>query len=90
MQDLASLHPLRVRFRNALLKKEISAGSVRITLHHHRAISEVRQQYRRNIRIILQQIALGDSLLPEELLEIGQLKFAPSHLDQCVVLVGRN
>jgi hypothetical protein len=51
----------------------------------------MRQQSRRNVGVVLQQIPLGDSLFrPKDLLEIGELEFAPVDLKLGVVLVGRN
>jgi hypothetical protein len=82
---------------NPFLKKEIPFRAVRIALHYHRAILQVRQQDRRNIGIILQQIPLGDSALrpgelvePEEFVEMGELDFMSRDLNQCLVMAGRN
>jgi hypothetical protein len=48
----------------------------------------MRQQHGRNIRVVLQQIPLGNPLFgPESFIEIGQLKFTSANLDFSLVLV---
>ena len=46
---------------------------MRIALHDHRPIGEVRQQHLRDIRVVLQQVALRQpELLPEDFAEVRQ------------------
>ena len=49
--------------RRALHEEELALGAVRIALHHHRAVAQVRQQAGRDVRVVLEQVALGDAEL---------------------------
>jgi hypothetical protein len=69
--DGACADPRGPRIRRALHEEEIAASSVRITLHHHGAVLEVRQQIGRKITVVLQQVALGYSEVgPKDLSQI--------------------
>ncbi len=64
----------RPRRRGALHEKEFSVDSVGIALHHHGAILQMRQQPRRNVQVILQQVALRKPQPGEiHFLQIGEL-----------------
>ena len=43
--DLADLDPRGARLRRALHEEEFARGAVRIALHHHRTVADVRQQH---------------------------------------------
>src|ERR1043166_7594701 len=74
MFDLAYVDPFRSWGRGPLLEKEFSRGAVWVAFHDHRAVLQVRQQYRGNITIVLQEIALRDfELGPEQLPQIRKL-----------------
>jgi len=69
MFDVAELDPFRARLWRSLHEEERSGGAVRITLHHHRPIAEMRQQVRSDVSVILEQISLvipslGQNSLP--------------------------
>jgi hypothetical protein len=56
---------------------------------HHRAILDVRQQERRDVGVVLDQVALGDAEPgPEGLVEIGERDLAPLHLQLRVARLG--
>src|SRR6266567_6577279 len=81
MMDRTHLDPRWPRRRLALHEKEFTRGAIRITLHYHRAILKMRQQHMRNIRVILNQISLGDfQFRPEEFCKIGKFDFASAEL----------
>ena len=64
----AGADPVGPRRRRALHEEELAGGAVRVALHHHRAVADVRQQHRRDVGVVLDQIALGDAELgPERL-----------------------
>ena len=66
-------NPGRPRRRRALHEEELAGGAVRIALHHHRAVAEVRQQHVGHVGVVLEQIALGEAeLRPEDLAEVGE------------------
>ena len=63
------------------MKKNSPCGAVRVPLHHHRAVADVRQQDRRDVGVVLDQVALGDAELgPEQLVEVGERDLAPLDL----------
>ena len=77
--DRAGPDPGRPRRRRALHEEELAGGAVRIALHHHRAIAEVRQQHGGDVGVVLEQVALGEpELRPEELAEVGEPDLLPS------------
>jgi len=74
-----------------LLEEEFAVGAVGITLHHHGAVAQMREQERGNIGVVLQQIALGDGIFgPEELFEIGQMNRATVRDDVRLIGVTRD
>ena len=82
MIDLADLDPLRSRIGRALHVEEVAFRTVRVALHHHRAIDDVRQQHGRNVDVILNEISLGNAQLgPEELVEVSELDGAVAELE---------
>ena len=75
--DPASANPVGARHWRTLHEKELSTGAVRIPLHDHRAIADVRQEHRGDVRVVLNQIAFRDAeVRPEQLVEVGQPDFA--------------
>ena len=55
------------------LEKEFAEGSIGVALHNHGAVTQVGQQYRRDIGVVLEEVAFGDFVFgPEGFLEIGQ------------------
>src|SRR5205085_1088333 len=73
MLDRAGDDPIRAWRGSALHEEELARRAVRIALHDHRPIGQVRQQDRRQVGIELEQIAFGDSQLwPKRLLQIGE------------------
>jgi hypothetical protein len=54
---------------------------MRVPLHDHRPVPDVRQQDRGDVGVVLNQVALGDAELgPERLVEIGERNVTPLHL----------
>src|SRR5690242_3414582 len=81
MLDLTNLNPLRPRRRRAFHEEEFTRRAVRITLHHHRAIEDVRQQHWRDVDVVLNQVSLRNAeLRPEEFAEIRELDDAIANL----------
>ena len=69
MFNRTNLDPCRARRRRALHKKEFTRGAVRVTLHDHCPVLQMREQHRCDIGIVLKQISFGDfELRPEKLL----------------------
>jgi hypothetical protein len=88
--DRARLDPFRTRRRRALHEEALARRAVRIALHHHRTIDEVRQERRCDVGVILQEIALGQAELgPEDLAQIGETHFARTDCDFAVLHGGR-
>ena len=76
------LDPGRPRRGRAFHEKNSPGGAVRITLHHHRAVLQVRQQQRGHVGVILNQIALGDfEFRPEKLIQVGEPYFPAGNLE---------
>ena len=76
--DRADLNPVGPRRRRALHEEELAGRAVRVALHHHRAIAQVRQQHVGDVGVVLQQVALGEAeLRPEELAEVGEPDLLP-------------
>ena len=72
------------------MKKNGAGGAVRVALHHHRAVADVRQQHRRDVGVVLNQVALGDPALgPERLAQVRQAHLAAGDGQRRVVDVGR-
>jgi hypothetical protein len=56
-----------------ILKEELTGDSVWIMLHHYGAVGQMRQQERRNIRVILKQFPFGDAFTrPKHLFQVGK------------------
>ncbi len=89
--DGARANPGGTRHRRPLHEEEFARGTVRITLHHHRAVPDVRKQDSRNVRVILDQRAFRNApLRPEGLLQVREAHLAPRDHQLRVVYVGRN
>src|SRR6185436_18626634 len=85
------LDPLRPRLRRALHVEVVALRPVRVALHHHRPVDEMRQQPLRHVRVVLQQIALRDAeLLPERLAQVRQPHLTLAELQDDLVDVGRD
>ena len=88
MFDRADFNPFGPRRRRSLHEEKIARCPIRISFHHHGPIAEVRQEYWRNIGVILQQIALGNSKIgPERFLQIGQFDLLVAELELNFVMV---
>ena len=85
--DGDGLDPLGARRRRALHEEEVAGGAVRIALHDHGAIAQVRQQPLGDVDVVLDQIALGD-VGPERLVEIGELDALAVDFDEGVARLG--
>jgi hypothetical protein len=71
--DGTDIDPVGPRRRRPFHKKEFAGRAVRIALHDHGAVLDVRQYKRHDVRVVLQHVALRDAQLrPEWFLEIGQ------------------
>src|SRR5688500_16262121 len=91
MIDRARLDPLRSRHGCALHEEKVAVRTVRIALHHHCPILDVRQQVLRHVGVVLQQITLRDVQLgPERFVEIGQANRFAFDGDVRLVRVGWN
>jgi hypothetical protein len=89
--DPARLDPRRPRRRCALHEEEGPAGAVRIALHHHRAVTDVRQQDVGDVGVVLEQIALGQAEIgPKNLPQIGDADFPFREEERRVVFVARD
>src|SRR5204862_7763545 len=76
------------RLRRAFHEEEFTAGAMRVALHHHRPIANVRQQDVGDVGVVLQQIAFGESgARPEDLAKVGQSNVFALDLQDHVVLV---
>ena len=58
--DRAGLDPLGMRLGDALHEEAFPLRAVRVALHHHRPIAQVRQQRGGDVGVVLEQIALRD------------------------------
>src|SRR6266550_6005959 len=80
MLNRTRLHPPRPRHGRPLHKKERPIGPLRIPLHHHRPVPQMRQQPSAHPRVIRNQFPLGNLLvLPKHLPQIRQLHRLSSH-----------
>src|SRR5262245_45741352 len=71
--DPADLDPRRPWLRRALHEEEVARGPMRVPLHHHRAVADVRQQHGGDIGVVLEEIAFRQTELgPEDLAEIRE------------------
>src|SRR4030095_14425815 len=86
--DAADLDPRRPWLRRALHEEEVARRPMRVALHHHRAVANVRQQHGRDIGVVLKEIALGQTELgPEDLAEIREPDLLALDRRQDVVLI---
>ncbi len=84
-------NPWGPRRRRPLHEEEVAGGAVRIPLHHHRAVLDVRQERPGDVRVVLEQVAFGQAQLgPEHLAEVGEPDFLPLERQDYVVLVTRD
>ena len=89
--DRAELDPLRAGRGRALHEEELPRRAVRIPLHHHGAIGQVRDQPVRNVRVVLEEVALRVALLrPEDLVEVGEPDLAAAGADDDILVVAGN
>src|SRR5258705_5607718 len=73
VENATGLDPVRAGRLRALHEEEVPVCAVRIALHHHRAIREVREERGSHARVVLKKVALREFQLgPEELVEIGE------------------
>ena len=87
----ADLDPGGTRRRRPLHEEERTGGAVRVALHDHGAVVQVRQQDVGHVRVVLQQIALGQLQIgPEDLSQVGQVNAATGNVQDDVVGVARN
>ena len=64
---------------------------MRVAFHDHRAVTQVRQEYRRDVGVILEQIAFGEAQLgPENLPEVGESDLLAIDAQDDVVLIAGN
>jgi hypothetical protein len=88
--DRNGFDPFRSRRGRALHEEEIARRPVRISLHHHRAIGEMRHEDGRHLGVIGEQVPFGSFRpRPKGFPQIGQLDATPVHLDDDVVGIGR-
>ena len=60
---------------DAMLIERLGGDAVRKALHHERAVGHRRQDERRDLRVVAEQVALGQLLLrPEHLVQVGHRK----------------
>src|SRR3569623_799070 len=91
MVNRACAKPVWMRRRRALHEKERACRPLRIALHHHRTVLQVRQQYARDGRIVRQQLALRDvERFPKHFLQIGQAYLAAAEIELCFGSIRRN
>src|SRR5262245_49667604 len=89
--DRADFDPVGARRRRTFHEEELAGRAVRIALHHHRAIVDVREQYIRDIGVVLNEIAFRDAEGgPERLAQVRQPDFFSLDGQDDVVLVARN
>ena len=73
VRDATGLDPRRVRLGDALHEEAFPRRAVGVALHDHGAIAEVRQERRRDVGVVLEEIALRDPrVAPEQLVEVRQ------------------
>src|SRR5262249_28305920 len=83
--------PRRPWRRCALHEEERAARAVRVPLHDHRAIHDVRQERVGDVRVVLQQIAFRQlQLRPEDFPEVGEPHLLPVDGKDHVVLIAWN
>ena len=65
-----------------LAKKPLAVGAVREPLERHRPAGDVRQQHRRHPRVVVDDLALGEPVREQDLVQVGQRQPPPVHLDR--------
>ena len=89
--DVADLDPVRPRAGRPLHEEELPRRPVRIAFHDHGAVTKMRQQHCRDVRVVLQQIALRQAeLLPEDLAQVRQPDLTLVDNQRDVILVARD
>src|SRR5207237_3723498 len=89
--DPADLDPRRAWRRSALHEEERAGGAVRIPLHHHRAVADVRQERAGDVGVVLEKIAFRDTEIgPENLSQVGEANFPALDDHDDVVLIARD
>ncbi len=89
--DGARANPGWPRHRRAFHEEEFASGTVRIALHHHCAVADVRKENGRNVGVVLDQRALRNApLRPEGFPQVRQTHLAPGDHQLRVVDVGGN
>ena len=80
--DRAQLDPVRTRRGRALHEEELAPGPVGVALHDHGPVAEMGQQRARDVRVVLEQVALGEAEgRPERLAEVGEVHGARPQLE---------
>ena len=83
MRDRARFDPRGTRFRRALHEEPLAGGAVRIALHDHRAVREMRQQRVGDRRVIAKQVGLHEpERRPERLPQVRQVHVATVDRDR--------
>jgi hypothetical protein len=73
MFDRTAAQPRRAARRRTLHVEVIAADPIGIALEHHRAAGQIGHDERRDVRVVLEQIALGETALGKKrLVEVGQ------------------
>ena len=89
--DRAGAYPRRPRRRRPLHVKELAGDPVRIALHHHRAIGNVRKQNVGDAEVVAKQIAFRQPKRRKvNLSQIGQRDAATVDLNGRIVHLARN
>ncbi len=72
-----ALDPVRHVRRRVLLEEELALPAVGVALHRERPVAQVRDEHRRDVAVVREQVALRDPLVrPERLVEVRQLQDA--------------
>src|SRR5262245_46454697 len=80
-----------MRHRNALHEEKLARGAVRIALHNHRAVLQMGDQPGGDVQVVLEEVALRDlRVLPEDLVDVGELDAARAKRKLNVVALARN
>ncbi len=91
VRDPAGGEPWRPRCRRLLHEEERAFGAVRIALHDHGAIADVRQQHRRDAQVVADEVALGEAERgPERLGQVGEGGLAVAEGDDGAIEVPRD
>jgi hypothetical protein len=78
-QDVHCLEPFRMLLRHTLLVEEEAVDAVRVAEHLHRPLAHVREEAVGEVKVVPDEVALGQPPLREEdLFEIRELNFSPA------------